>query len=258
MSNPEINGWTPQSERLLKNWGQMVSINESEYRKRGSRAKYCYTCWGTALIILQVGTLVIFLSTVISIIARQGVEVNDYVLFTLTGLSQFITPIFQGLTSFFNFGSVAERHFQAAKDHTAMRRLIDTILSLPRSERDNAREVLLSLRQQFNLLQDHSPSLPVSSSIRELENKIYDNPRQAIIQQQLGGIQVVIDLPSDSANTEPVETVDMSDEYISVKGRCKVSEQLAAERTILDRNSAAYKLLEYQHRRMEEHAEEIS
>ena len=87
--------------------------------------------------------------------------------------------IAQGIDKFFNFGSGSEQFYEAAKDHNALSRLIDATLTLPRKDRDMAREVLLGIRQQFNQIQDSSPNLPPNSIVHKLDMCIYDDPNKA-------------------------------------------------------------------------------
>ena len=269
------NGWSRNVEKLLKNWSEQISINESEYRKRGSYNKRWYYAFGIFIVVAQTGALTTLINVIIRLLTKTPTDncgktpspMMEETNFTDTGLLIFtaimntIILIIQGINTFFDFGSKSEKFFEAAKEHNALGRLIDTTLSLPRADRDIAREVLLSVREQFNHIQDNSPNLPYNNIIHSLDMKIYKNPEHARGNSSSSDDKD-IDMPQSPPPDPDIHTLSGSEEYISHPQRCKFETQLQSvkndARKESKRKSGILKHLDYQWGRMETHAEEVS
>ncbi len=269
------NGWTKSVERLLKNWSQQISINEDEYRKRGTYYRAWYYAFGVFSVIAQTGALTTLINVIISIINTpdkcKPSNVNLGLLVFIAVMETLIL-IAQGLDKFFNFGSGSEQYYEAAKDHNALSRLIDATLTLPRIDRDRAREVLLSIRQQFNQIQDNSPNLPPNAIVHRLDMYIYENPSHAkghgdrVTQvddvEDIDGsppvpeAAVAVDLPESPSEDL---SYDSDEEHVSIAQKCKFGVQMQeqkGEATREHHRNLVLPNLEYQWRRMEQHAEE--
>lgn len=275
-------GWTGDAERLLKNWSRQISINEDQYRKRGAYYRNWYWAFGVFLAIAQTGILTTLVNVIVSITsnakhtecAADKVNVGALIFVAVMGS---IILVAQGIDKFFNFGSGSEQFFDAAKDHNALSRLIDATMMLPRSDRDDAREVLLSIRQQFDQIQYNSPNLPPSEIIHRLDMCIYDDPHLA-----RGNRSSTVYLPSPETinilNSPPplpptVETVQLppdtdtdteattsTEDCVSATRMCHFNSQLQEQKTDTEKaeqnKKGLLKYLEYQWRRLERHAEE--
>ena len=276
------NGWTKNVERLLRNWSQQISINENEYRKQGSYYRNWYYVFGAFIVIAQTGAL----TTLINVVISMNTDKDECkkteaaaVLLVIVAVIETFVLVAQGIDKFFNFGSASEQYYEATKDHNALSRLIDSTLTLPRNDRDVAREVLLSVRQQFNQIQNNSPNLPPNAFIHRLEMCIYDNPEQAKGRQPDGVITIGSDqsiMPEDFGsppipeNTRAValpasppedSSHDSDEEYVSNAQRCNFDQQLHIQKQQAAREqhqNRRLRNLEYQWRRMEQHAEDDS
>ena len=273
---PSTNGWTKSIERLLKNWSQQISINEDEYRKRGTFYRAWYYAFGVFSVIAQTGALTTLINVIVSIINTPDKCKPSNVnlgLLVFIAIMETLILIAQGLDKFFNFGSGSEQFYEAAKDHNALSRLIDATLTLPRIDRDSAREVLLSVRQQFNHIQDNSPNLPPNAIVHRLDMYIYENPSQAKGQcdrvTQVDNMEEDIDgsppVPEDAVAVDlpesPSEDLshDPDEEHVSIAQQCKFGAQIQEQKGAATREhhrKRALRILEYQWRRMEQHAEE--
>ncbi len=255
----DINGWSVNVERLLKNWSQQISINENEYQKRGSYYRNWY--YGFGLVILIIHTSI--LSTLLNTLVRQD---NNFTTTIVITILETIVFLANGIDKFFNFANGSAKFYEAAKEHNALSRLINSTLALSRRERDNAKDVLLSIRQQFNQINDNSPNLSPNNVIHKLEMCIYENPQEArgntgtaeIVSARIPHTKKVIDLPGSPPN-ENIE-YDLGEETISNAHRHKFVAQLQEQKKIAVKKQqhGALRNLEYQWRRMEQHGEEDS
>lgn len=271
MSN---NGWSRNVEKLLRNWSAQISINEGEYRKRGSYYKRLYVAFGIYLVIADTGALTTLINVIISTILETpqpctttmtpsssvstAQKVTNTALLIFVAIMSTFNLIMLGVDKFFDFGGKSEKFFEAAKEHNALSRLIDTTLSLPRADRDVAREVLLSVREQFNHIVDNSPNLPYNDIIHSLDMKIYKNPKEA--RGNSSSSESELDLPKSPPEAEDIHTLSGSEEYISHPQRCRFETQLQSQkgdaRRETKRKSAIMKHMDYQWGRMEGHAED--
>ncbi len=263
----DINGWSVNIERLLSNWSQQISINENEYRKRGTYYRYWY--YGFGMVILLIHTSI--LSTLLNTLVRQDGNSNIIIVITILETIVFLA---NGIDKFFNFASDSAKFYEAAKEHNALSRLIDSSLAFSRTERDNARDVLLSIRQQFNQIKDNSPDLPPNNIIHKLEMCIYENPREARGNKGTGVILVgaehkfSVKTPHNKKNISLPESPPRDDEVlahneetINNAHRHKFKAQLQVQKKVAAKEHQSHgvlKNLEYQWRRMEQHAEEDS
>lgn len=168
----DLKGWTPSTEGLLQNWSKQISINEREHRKRGSW--YGSTYVGSSIIVnFTIGIGVVLL---IYFLASNDSSSNAIIISIVLEALGLVANI---LSQILNFGSKSKDYYDAAKDFNALARLIDGTLTLRRKDRDNAREFLLSVRQQFDSIQDNSPNLPNNRIIHKLELRIYQDPEKA-------------------------------------------------------------------------------
>lgn len=257
------NGWTPESERLLQNWSKQIIINEKEHRKRGVKYGNIYFGLGILLGIIQS----ISVAALCNYLIGEG-KTDSIVLSTILESISLIAQIFD---RFYNFGSSSEKHFDASKEFNALARLIDGTLTLGRNDRDNAREFVLSVRQQFDSVQDGSPNLPNNSIIHKLELCIYNDPEQA---KGIRGVGVVNLNDSQSfspeasppgANEADIETVDINpdgtdDNHISNSYRRKFAGSLVRNKSLTKLDGVKKKNvmsgLNYQLERMNQHEEE--
>lgn len=173
-------GWTKQIEKLLRKWDTQITLNEIEYRKRGTFYRKWYFGVGIFLVISQTGAVTTLINIIISILSQQPIGGGDCsqptaynpattIILVIVAVIQTIILIVQGIDKFFNFGAAVEQYYSAANDHVTLSRLIESILSLPKKDRDHAREVIVSIRQQFTNIQNNSPNLPHNVAIRELK-----------------------------------------------------------------------------------------
>lgn len=261
-----MNGWTKNAEKLLRNWSQQISINESEYRKRGSYYRNWYYAFGAFIVIAQTGAL----TTLIQLIFTMDTNADDSgncnttskgLLIFVAGMGILIL-VAQGLNTFFNFGSGSEQYFEASREHNALSRLIDTTMMLPRNERDQSREVLLAIRQQFDQMQNNCPSLPPNAVIHRLDMCIYDDPNQAKghferdVEDSVPENAMQVILPKSPPGES---TFESDEEHIGITQQTKLNTNLQKQKTLVAKDEKKKKLmrnLEYQWERMEQHAED--
>ena len=249
----ETKGWNNDVELLLKNWSKQILINEKEYRNRGYYYKKWYYGIGVFMIVSQTSVL----STLFNSIFSDNEEQISIIFVTIM---EFIILIVQGIDKFFNFGSASEQFFEASKNHNVLNRLIDTTLILPRPDRDAAREVLLSIRHQFNQLQDDCPPLPAQSIIHDLDLCIYQNPVEAKgkhpYKKDLSrSNSITIDIPE----SPPEDKLKYSCDYVKNSQLHKFNEKLNKEKRELSieesKKGGISKNLEYQWNRLQHHEE---
>lgn len=276
------NGWDRTIENLLINWSKQITINEHEYRKRGSFYKRVYTIFGAFDIIAQTGILTSLINAIAS---------NNYGVIVYVAAVECLVLIASGLDRFFNFGSASEMYYSVAKDHGALSRFIDSTLSLPRKDRGLARDVILSIREQFNgLVKDNSIQLPPNKIVYKLEMCIYEDPRAAIGNYSNQNVQAESPTAGDSPSSRKSQTssnvsevhinieeipiledtatvnsssppeLDPDEEIIRHSQKCNVRTKLISEKRKLERDTAKNKgflskNLEYQWGRLEAHDE---
>ena len=262
------NGWTKNIERLLKNWSKQISINEDEYRKRGTCYRRWYYAFGAFIAIGQTGALVAVVNTIISLSTTAKTNEANFGLLIFVAIMDALVLIAQGLDKFFNFGSGSEQFYEASKEHNALSRLIDATLTLPRVDRDLAREVLLSIRQQFNHIQDNSPNLPPNAVVHQLDMIIYKDPSQAKgrqgsstnpssgTEESVPETAITVNLPESSTEDK---TQDSTEEHVSTVQKCKFNAQIQEQKGEAAREHQSrrtFRNLEYQWNRMEQHGED--
>nr|QBK87244.1 MAG: uncharacterized protein LCMAC201_01460 [Marseillevirus LCMAC201] len=252
------NGWTITTEQLLRNWSQQISINENEYRQRGTYYRKWY--YGIGVIIGLIQTSII--CTLLNALGRN--DSSFTIIIIITGLEA-IVFIANGIDKFFNFAAGSEKFYEAAKEHNALSRLIDSTLAFPRSERDNARNVILLIRQQFNQIKDNSPNLPPNDVIHKLDMCIYENPHEARGNMGIGitlvgtETRISIKTPHNTENVGLPECSTGHDEEINNVRRNKFEAQLQEQKVVAKEKQEYHgilKNLEYQWGRMEQHSED--
>lgn len=165
------NGWTSSIEKLLINWSQQILINEHVYLNYGQKYHNLYVIFGIVIIVIEAGSLM----TILNLITQ---EANKNILIGVAVL-QSITIIFQMIDKFFNFGSSSEKYYEAGKNHNALSKFINSTLVLPRKDRGDAREIIISIRNQFNELKNTTPTLPSNKIIHKLDMMLYEDPKEA-------------------------------------------------------------------------------
>lgn len=277
-----INGWNKSSEQLLENWSRQISINENEYRKRGTYYRNWYYAFGLFEVIAGTGGVITLINVIINIVNNQDdCEQNVQLgLLIFIAVLESIIVVAQGIDKFFNFGSGSEQYYDAAKEHNALCRLIDTTLTLPRVNRDQAREVLLSVRHQFDQIQDNSPNLPPNDIIHRLHMCIYENPEQAkgvrAVDCSASSSNMLLNIVGDRNSprpngaqevelpeSPPEENKEEDEENISNGHQCKFNQRLREKKkeviaNEIKRRPSIFKPLEYQWRRMQQHEEDPS
>ena len=250
------NGWTSNIERLLQNWSKQVTVNEHEYRKRGAYHRRWYIAFGIFLIVGESGALTVLINDIVAIIYKdaknddncEGVAIGSVLI--IVAIMMTLILIAQGIDKFFNFGSRSEKFYEAAKDHTAFARLIDATIISPREDRDPAREVLMSIRFQFDQIQFTSPNLPPNIMIHGLEMLIYNDPQEAKGILCSKSERNIIEMSPPPQIPDKTEIVTLpnplpSEESDNVSHQRRFGAQLQAQ-----------KALDYQWRRFERHAED--
>ena len=282
------NGWDRNIERLLGNWSQQVTINETEYRKQANNFKKWHYAFGAFGIITQTGALTTLLNAI-----ATGNATGPMLI--IVAVLESLILVADGLNAFFNFGGGSEKYYEAAKDHGALSRFIDSTLSLPRAQRGEAREVVLSIRDQFNdLVKDNTIQLPPNKVIHKLEMCIYEDPKQAIgnystrgsglgilfndiesgnstptLKSSTADIEIIIDKTrmskkssgSNSSVNLPGLVDPDAEQIISHKQRCNTRQQILNQKTKVQKEDIKNKgfmskTLEYQWDRMLSHEEE--
>lgn len=267
------NGWDRNIEHLLINWSKQVTINEQEYRKRGSVYGKVYSFLNGFNIIAQTGILTTLWTSINS---------ANYSLILYVAIIDCLAFIASGLETFFNFGRASELYYSVANDHAALSRFIDSTLSLPRKDRNLARDTVLSIREQFDgLIKDNTIQLPPNKIVYKLEMCIYEDPREAIgnfstpssshaslVNLDIDNvdnndIRITIDAPPadnvkeehETANSPP--DLDPDEEIIGHAQKCDFRKNLILEKQKVKRDAVAKKgilsNLEYQWGRLEAH-----
>ena len=270
------NGWTRSTEKLLRNWSQQISINEAAYRKKGAFYRGWYWGMGVIMVFFQTGALITIVNLVLDLYSSDDSSGSLAFANTLlfVGIIEVLVLIAQGIDKFFNFGSASEQFFEAAKEHNALGRLIDSTLTLPRNDRSSAKDVLISIRQQFDALQYTSPNLPPNEIVHRLDMCIYEDPEQARGKTKTGivdrgdgkGLPVEEVLegspPPDYAKQvklkSPLGQSD-DDEYVSNAQKLNLNKEFREQKNkakLAQHNSKKFKNLEYQWGRMQQHDEE--
>jgi hypothetical protein len=285
MNTETTNGWTLKIEQLLSNWSQQVSINEQQYMKYGQRYYNYYILFGMLVIISQTGAL----TTILNVITQ---DTTKNILIGVAVL-QTLVIIFQAIDKFFNFGSASQQYYEAAKNHNALSKFIDSTLVIPRKDRTDARETLISIRNQFNELKLTSPSLPSNNVIHKLDMLLYEDPREAcgvlkdkpikigqskgilyhsnsnIDKQEtvveLPNIAEKVNLPQYSGELDEKQLIitftrkesDPDEETISQKTETQIRQKIQQTKTqaIKEQNKGFMNILNYQWTRLEEHGE---
>lgn len=228
-------GWTKKVELLLQNWSRQISINEAEYRRGGVKKRRLYRGLAVFLIISQTGALTTLVNTIMSIMTGQSTkDCIGNISTTIAGALIFIaimgtiTLIVQGVDKFYNFGAVSEQYFQAAKNLKALSRLVDSMLSLKRADRDPAREALLAIRQQFDQILNSSPDLPNNDIIHRLDLVIYENPAVAkgMTRTSLETDAKPVKLPQSPPDDRELEP---DEEHVSIGQLCRMGVQMQNE-----------------------------
>jgi len=257
------NSWTKAIKLLLQNWSKQISINENEYRKRGRRYRNLYYAFGAFIVIAQTGALTTLINTIVtaSKSSKSCSSIIGWLIFS--AVMETLVFVAQGLDKFFNFGAASEQYYEAAKNHNALSRLIDTTLILPKKERGSAKEVLLSISKQFNTIQNSSPNLPPNEMVHHLEMHIYDDPSHAkgnkVTSSSSQSIESKENLPKTEAVELPEISSDDSDDHISNTHRCKFGAQMQEQKKAATRelqHNRALRILEYQWSRLEQHGDE--
>lgn len=234
------NGWNKQIEKVLVNWARQIALNEDTYRGRGVWYNRGYNGIGVVLVFTQTTALMTLLTIITQYATRPDADLTA-VLICIAIVDTAIL-ILQGLDKFWNFGSKAEKHFEAAKDHNALNKLIVSTLTLDYSDRDSAREYMESIRRQFQRLQEDSPNLPNNKVINQLEIAIYERVQTARETTLDGGFE---QLPKRGEHGGTIELPTFNTQ------QRKVQEALTDAKTDKDQN--ILKNLDYQWRRLVEH-----
>jgi len=266
-------GWTTTLEKLLMNWSQQITINEQEYIKRGFMFNKMYYIFGIFSIVVQTGALTTLINVITTYLSRE--------ILIAVAVMQTLVLITNSVDKFFNFGSGYQKYLDAAKEHNALSKFIDTTLALPRKDRGDARETILSIRKQFTDLKTTSPDLPINKIIHKLDMCLYEDPRDACgnggksspirVGQSVGILKPRDSSPIEIINlphiAEPVELPNTSDgeaekgEYISHKTQYKIKGQLADVKKVATKEQNEKKginnILQYQWSRLEQHGDDV-
>lgn len=257
------NGWDKSIEKLLNNWSLQISINEDEYRKRGTYYRRLYYGVGAFIVTTQTGALTTLVNVIISVAASGTCDANAVVtwLLVVVAIMETLVLVVQGIDKFFNFGSGSELYYTAAKEHNALNRLISETLSTSRANRGIAKDVIPSIRQQFDQIQNNSPNLPPNAVVHRLDMYIYKVPTEA----KGRGVSVSnsptpenakkVSLPENSAD----DTHDNDEEYVSNTQQCKIGAQLQEHKANAEKDQQSNRILrnlEYQWHRFAQHDEE--
>lgn len=280
-----INGWNKTLEKLLVNWSQQISINESVCIKRGYKLKVYYYCFGVFIIIAQTGAL----TTLINAIATG----NNGNILIVVAILETLSLIAQGIDTFFDFSSASKVYYNSSREFNSLSRFIDSTLAIPRKDRELARELVLSIRKQFNDINTTCPQLPLNKIIHKLDMSIYENPHEAVgIKNNIENINVdytkgilyvedktppkvtveikneKVELPENSPEKKQLvitfdDILQSDEEIISNSTENKVREQLQLKKSIkkreeFDKKNPISKILEYQWRRFEQHNDDIN
>lgn len=268
------NGWTKSTEKLLRNWSQITSINESEFRKRGVFYRNWYWGIGIVLVITQTGSVATIANLILNLYSQETTAdaTSEATVLTIVGIIEALILIAQGLDKFFNFGSASEQYFTAAKDYNSLSRTIDTTLTLSRADRGPARDVLISIRQKFDQLQDTSPNLPPNAVVHRLDMCIYDDPEQARGNAKTGIVNLgdgqglpIEEVLNESPPPEHAKKVkfpkgtDSDDEHVKYNQKLNLETEFQGQKKHAElehQKTKRLKNLEYQWRRMQEHADD--
>ncbi len=168
----DTNGWNRNIENLLKSWSQQISDIVTIHNDKGKLCQKLYMIFGGILILFQTGSLVTLINNVATTAINSKYNITDptqqaqynqdridsmnNLIYAITAINIFILVV-QGLNTFFNWGTGAEKHFSAANEVNALSRLISITLTLKRKDRDPAKDVLNSVRTQFDDIMKNSP-----------------------------------------------------------------------------------------------------
>lgn len=278
-----INGWDKTLEKLLVNWSQQVSINEEALRNRGSTLLHWSYVFAIVITIAQASAITVLSAVIISMIEDASSANVGLVVFA--AVAELLVSIVQGVDKYFSPASASVEYFNSAKDHNALSMLIDSILALPRRKRDQAHEVIVSIRDQFRIIKKNAPYLPHNKIVHKLEMCIYEDPQKACgkknefdISQTVGILNNREESPKTETTITVPKTVQMpsptpqnqqllitfqeetapDEEIVSTTNTLKYRKKLEENKANIKKEdnqnkNGLLKILEYQWGRMEEH-----
>jgi hypothetical protein len=147
--------WTVQVEKLLADWGDVALcytwLHDKSYRKY-NMLNYKYSI---PIIVLSTltGTANFGLHGIVPLEYSQYAQI-------VIGFTSLMTGVLGTLQSFFRHAQRSESHANALRGWSKLYRNISIELSLERSQRKNADDVLKASKTEYDRLVENSPSIP--------------------------------------------------------------------------------------------------
>lgn len=150
--------WNNDVKKLLKNWSKQISINEREHMIRSFRYKRI----NNFLIIFDIiGKGTIF-TTLLSIVSNQYF---NYDLLIFVTIVEAFTIVTEGLSVYYDFSVLSQKHVEAARNYNNLKKLIDSTLSIDKSERGDPKSFLQLVIKRFKDISENSLALPYTKSV---------------------------------------------------------------------------------------------
>jgi hypothetical protein len=174
----DASAWTPQIEKLLREWHKRVYAAQTAYyevAERFRRRNY------------QLGIPVVIVSSLVGTAVFSDVG-NKW----LVGSISILAAVMASLQTFLKFGENATLHGAAADWFAAIRRDIEETLALPPEQRGKPKACLDSIRQEMNKAGQKSPELSEFLWRSKARHFGVEEPPGAL-RQALGGLEGMVD-----------------------------------------------------------------
>ena len=140
-------------DKLLRVWQQQIRINRNSHRSEARKLKKRFYIIGGG------GTILGAIVTAVGLTFSQ--DPNIWVSIAQNIAIGIVTSL-TGLVTFLGDDGNSSKHYEASNRYQALDFLISNILVIPKDQRDDAIEVLNSIRGQFDDISSSSPMLPAN------------------------------------------------------------------------------------------------
>lgn len=199
--------WNPQIRKLLKNWSKQITINEQQHLLKADKNKKLNIIFVFFDII---GKACIF-TTLLSSLSEKYL---GYDLLIFVTIVEALTIATEGLAAYFDFSVISQKHFEGAREYNSLSKLIDSTLSLKKSDRGPAKEFITFVIEKFKFIAENTIDLPYNKMVHQLELQIYKDPSDAC------GNSSKDNTPENSqgaSNTEDIKSSNPSNIRLDIK-----------------------------------------
>jgi hypothetical protein len=123
------------------------------------------------------------------------------------GFVSILVGVMNTVGNYFAFAKRAEAHRIAAITYAKIHRLIMVELALPRDERTSARELLKSVRDQIDRLNETSPAIP-TAVIDSFNNKFHHTTPEVSKPPETNGLDSIVVFTGTSDGIEAIVSQD--------------------------------------------------